>query len=71
MVDWLNELREGIFEAYSGIIQGLKGDETGQNAGSLILLEPHIHIMAQFISCVSRDVNNQDKVLAGAAGLVG
>jgi importin subunit beta-1 len=29
LVDYLNELREGIFEAFSGIIQGLRTDNKG------------------------------------------
>ncbi|CAH1388967.1 unnamed protein product [Nezara viridula] len=73
MVDWLNELREGIVEAYSGIIQGLKGEDnnTAVSVANLALLEPHIPVMAQFLTCISRDTSKQDKVLAGSAGLVG
>jgi hypothetical protein len=31
MIDYLNELREGCLEAYTGMVQGLKGDSESPN----------------------------------------
>ena len=31
MIDYLNELREGCLEAYTGMVQGLKGDNDQPN----------------------------------------
>nr|XP_015835882.1 PREDICTED: importin subunit beta-1 isoform X1 [Tribolium castaneum] len=70
MVDYLNELREGVLDAYTGIVQGLKGDGPTPNPDVLIL-EPHIPFIVQFITVVAQDTFNSDATVAVAAGLVG
>ena len=39
MLDYLNELREGCLEAYTGIVQGLKGDAEAE-----INRKYHLHL---------------------------
>ncbi|XP_044266486.1 importin subunit beta-1 isoform X2 [Tribolium madens] len=70
MVDYLNELREGVLDAYTGIVQGLKGDGPTPNPDVLIL-EPHIPFIVQFITVVAQDTFHSDATVAVAAGLVG
>ena len=36
MVDYLNELRDACLEAYTGILQGLRGPDTKNFSGELL-----------------------------------
>merc|ERR1719431_2117908 len=70
MLDYLNELREGCLEAYTGIIQGLKGDGTNPSP-DLAIVQPHVAYIVQFISVVAQDSEHSDASVAASAGLIG
>ena len=72
MIDYLNELREGCLEAYTGIIQGLKGDFSASTPSpDLVLLQPHVTYIVQFITVVAQDSEHSDGTVAACAGLIG
>ena len=51
MIDYLNELREGCLEAYTGMVQGLKGDAespSGKFIVSFKLLTGHYTLGQQY-----------------------
>ncbi|KAK7872302.1 hypothetical protein R5R35_002759 [Gryllus longicercus] len=70
MIDYLNELREGVLEAYTGIVQGLKGDGNTPSA-EVLVLEPHIPFIVQFITVVAQDTEKSDSNITSCSGLVG
>jgi len=70
MLDYLNELREGCLEAYTGIIQGLKGDGSAP-APELAIVQPHVAYIVQFITVVAQDSEHSDASVAASAGLIG
>uniref|UniRef100_A0A4W5KFI8 Karyopherin (importin) beta 1 n=1 Tax=Hucho hucho TaxID=62062 RepID=A0A4W5KFI8_9TELE len=70
MVDYLNELREGCLEAYTGIIQGLKGDQENVHP-DVMLVQPRVEFILSFIHHIAEDEDHTDGVVANAAGLIG
>lgn len=73
MIDYLNELRDSVLEAYTGIVQGLRGDNPTPGAPNpdLTLLEPHIGHIIEFIKVIAVDADQSDVNISNCAGLVG
>lgn len=70
MVEYLNELRESVLEAYTGIIQGLKGADRIPNP-DVKLMEPHVGSIIQFVVTIAQDPEINDAIIAIMAGLIG
>lgn len=68
--EYLNELRESVLEAYTGIIQGLKGTEKTPHP-DVFRMEPHVANIINFIKVIAKDRDTSDSILAIAAGLIG
>jgi len=68
MLDYLNQLREGIFEAYTGILQGLR---TGDKAAAF---EPYVIKALEFLGQLATELQTSppsDEVMRAAVGVVG
>ncbi|KAF9196716.1 karyopherin beta [Haplosporangium sp. Z 11] len=65
MIDYVNQLREGIVDAYVGIVQGLKAGE------SSALLAPHVGHIFEFLNTVFHDPERSDTLLRSMIGLIG
>ncbi|KAJ1699035.1 hypothetical protein LUZ63_007547 [Rhynchospora breviuscula] len=62
--EYVNQLRRGIFEAYSGILQGFK------NAKADLML-PHAGHLLQFTEAVFKDKNRDEGVTKAAVAMLG
>ncbi|KAN0032741.1 hypothetical protein ACTFIV_006661 [Dictyostelium citrinum] len=63
--EFLNELRETIFQTYTGIIQGLKGDNQIEE------LNQYINPMLDFVVRINDDPERYDSVTSAALALLG
>ncbi|XP_013772921.1 importin subunit beta-1-like isoform X2 [Limulus polyphemus] len=70
MVEYLNALREGCLEAYTGIVQGLKGDQSAPSSDVQLVL-PHVQYVVEFIKHLAQDPDHSDENIAACAGLIG
>lgn len=71
MVDNLNELRDACLEAYTGILQGLRGPDTRNFSPDVQLLVAHLPFILAFIGSIAIDDDHTDSNVAVAAGLLG
>jgi len=69
-VDYLNQLRESCLEAYTGILQGFKGDSS-ELTSELQKIQPFIPQIIEFLVRIADDNHPPDGVLGAAAGLIG
>ncbi|XP_074281624.1 importin subunit beta-1-like [Silene latifolia] len=65
MLDYTNLLRNGILEAYSGILQGFKNTAKSQ------LLLPHARHILTFIDSIYQEKDMDDAVMKTAIGVLG
>lgn len=70
-MDYLNELRECCLEAYTGIVQGLKGEDKDAIGPDVQLLLPHVPYMINFVTAIAIDKEKSDGTISAAAGLIG
>jgi len=65
LVDYVNQLREDIFEAYTTIIQALRSDEKAD------LFLPFVENVLNFVDRVWNDSTRTEAVTRGAVGVLG
>merc|ERR1712087_18998 len=69
LVDYLHQLREGIFEAYTGVLQGLRAD--GKQECFLPYYEGALLLVQQVSDPASRNESSIDDLVRAAVGVVG
>jgi len=65
LIEYVNKLREGILEAYTGIIQGMK------DGSRVEVLLPYVDAIMGFLKLLSEDENRDSEVITKSAGLIG
>ncbi|XP_076905507.1 importin subunit beta-1-like [Bidens hawaiensis] len=64
MVEYGNQLKRSIFEAYSGTLQGFKGSKAE-------IMLPYASHLLKFIEAVAKDANRDESVVRAAVAVLG
>ncbi len=70
MRDYFCILRESVLEAYTGIIQGLKGTEAKPHP-DINLLQGHVPLIIKYIAQTAQDAEISEGTMSSCAGLIG
>lgn len=65
IIDFINQLRQGVLDAFTGIIQGM------YDGGRINLITVFVAPIMQFLQVLSAEENKDYEVLSKAAGLLG
>ncbi|OQS02923.1 importin subunit beta [Thraustotheca clavata] len=65
VIDYMNQLRESILEAFTGILQGLGSHNKGH------LMQPALQGIGEFIALLAQDDSRSESVAISCAGLIG
>jgi importin subunit beta-1 len=71
MVDYLNELRDACLEAYTGIIQGLKGEDDKNVNPDVDVCKPYVEHIISFMMQIAVDPERTDSLVGASCGLLG
>ena len=66
MIDYNNALRNGIFEAYAGMLQGFKKDKS-----KIALLMQHAEFVLSFVEEVTKDADRDEALTRAMVGVMG
>ena len=71
LVEYLNELRDSCLDAYTGVIQGLKGPHPVEVNQEVQLVWPHVPFILAFIDYIGKDPVHTDSNVCSCCGILG
>ena len=71
LVEYMNELRDSCLDAYTGIIQGLKGSDSAEVNQEVQLIWPQVPFILAFIDYIGKDPVHTDSNICSCCGILG